>query len=373
MPLKVLIVPDKFKGTLTARAAAQAIARGWRKARPNDSLNLLPMTDGGDGFGEVLSDLLGAKVQMARAVDAAHRPCKAQWWWAPKTKTAIIESANVIGLAMLPSKQFHPFELDTFGLGAVITAAAAKGARRCLLGIGGSATNDGGFGLARALGWEFLDTDGVPIEKWTELNRLVRIAAPQKRRWFKELVVALDVQNPLLGPQGATRVYGPQKGMRKKDFATAESCLKGLARVVKRHFRQDFAREPGSGAAGGLGFGLMAFADARTESGFDAFARYAALERRLAWADLVITGEGAIDRSTFMGKAVGQIATRCHKLRIPCIALAGMVTAKAERKQGFTKVQALTELTSLEQANAKPAHWLERLTASVAAQTKVAG
>jgi glycerate kinase len=367
MPLKVLIVPDKFKGTLTAQAAAQAIARGWRKARLNDSLNLLPMTDGGDGFGEVVSDLLGAKVQVTRAVDAAHRPCKAKWWWEPKTKTAIIESANVIGLAMLPSKQFHPFELDTFGMGAVIKAAA-KGARRCLLGIGGSATNDGGFGLARALGWEFLGPEGVLIEKWTDLNRLARVAAPQRRRWFNELIVASDVQNPLLGPKGATRIYGPQKGLRKKDFATAESCLKRLAQVVKKHFRRDFAHKPGSGAAGGLGFGLMAFAGARTESGFDAFARYAALERRLAWADLVLTGEGAIDSSTFMGKAVGQIATRCHKLRIPCIALAGVVTANANRQRVFTSAHALTELVSVERAKARPAYWLERLAGSSAKQ-----
>ena len=161
--MRILIIPDKFKGTLTAEAAAEAIARGWRKARPQDALDLLPMSDGGDGFGEVISRLLAAKVQTIKTVDAAHRPCLAKWWWEPKTKTAIVESATVIGLAMLPSKQFHPFDLDTFGMAAVLRAAAAKGARRCLIGIGGSATNDAGFGLARGLGWEFLDPDGLHI------------------------------------------------------------------------------------------------------------------------------------------------------------------------------------------------------------------
>ena len=372
MPLKVLIIPDKFKGTLTARAAAQAIARGWLKARPDDSLVLLPMSDGGDGFGEVLSGLLNAKVQSVQTVDAAHRPCAAKWWWEPKTKTAVIETATVIGLAMLPAKQFHPFQLDTFGVGAVVRAAASRGARRCLLGIGGSATNDGGFGLARALGWEFRDAQEKPIKQWTDLNRLKQIHAPRKRRWFRHLILALDVQNPLLGSRGATRIYGPQKGLR--DFASAESCLRRLAQVVKRRFGHDFAQEPGSGAGGGLGFGLMAFEAARGEPGFDVFARHAALERRLDWADLVITGEGAIDTSTLMGKGVGRIAMRCRQLDVPCIALGGTMAANPERQPVFTETHALTELTSVERAKARPAYWLERLAASSAKEwTKVAG
>ena len=129
MPLRVLIIPDKFKGTLTARAAAEAIARGWHKARGQDSLDLLPMSDGGDGFGEVTSALLKAKTQRVRAVDAAHRPCVARWWWEPHTRTAIIESAAVIGLGMLPPRRFHPFQLDTLGLGAVVRVAAKRDAR----------------------------------------------------------------------------------------------------------------------------------------------------------------------------------------------------------------------------------------------------
>ncbi|MGD0259263.1 MAG: glycerate kinase [Verrucomicrobiota bacterium] len=366
MPLRVLIIPDKFKGTLTAAAAAEAIARGWRKARAHDSLDRLPMSDGGDGFGEVTSALLKARLQRVQAVDAAHRPCVARWWWEPRTKTAVIESAAVIGLAMLPPKRCHPFQLDTLGLGAVVRAAAKKGARRCLMGIGGSATNDGGFGLARALGWEFLDRQGELIERWTGLDLLERIRAPQRRRWFSSFVVATDVQNRLLGRRGATRVYGPQKGLRPQDFTLAEHCLGRLGRVAKKQFGRDFAREPGAGAAGGLGFGLLAFLGAELQPGFDLFARQAALERHLRAADLVVTGEGTIDRSTLMGKGVGEIALRCRKLKIPCMGLAGIVSASLETGAFFTQARALAELTTVAQAKAKPAYWLERLAEQVA-------
>jgi glycerate kinase len=366
MALRVLIIPDKFKGTLTAAAAAEAIARGWRKARAHDSLNLLPMSDGGDGFGEVTSALLQARSQRVKTVDAAHRPCVSRWWWEPHTRTAIIESATVIGLAMLPPKRFHPFQLDTLGLGAVLRAAAKRGARRCLMGIGGSATNDGGFGLARALGWEFLDRKGGLVERWTGLHELEQIRDPRHRRWFSEFVVATDVENRLLGRQGASRVYGPQKGLRPQDFTLAERCLVRLARVVKRQFGRDFAREPGAGAAGGLGFGLVAFLGAELQPGFALFARQAALERRLRTADLVVTGEGAIDRSTLMGKGVGQIAQRCRKLKIPCIGLAGMIGGSLGTGAAFTQTHALTALTTAAQAKAKPAYWLERLAQQVA-------
>src|SRR5436309_15958916 len=178
MSLRVLIIPDKFKGTLTAQAAAKAIAKGWQQGRPNDRLELLPMSDGGDGFGEIIRRLMRVREQVVATVDAAHRPVRTRWWWEPKTKTAVIESAKVIGLAMLRSRRSHPFELDTFGLGKVIQAAAARGCKHCLVGIGGSATNDGGFGLARALGWRFLDRDDRPIERWTELRSLSRIVRP---------------------------------------------------------------------------------------------------------------------------------------------------------------------------------------------------
>jgi glycerate 2-kinase len=321
---------------------------------------------GGDGFGEVSSALLGGRVQRTKAQDAAHRPCLAKWWWEPRSRTAIIESAAVIGLAMLPPRRFYPFTLDTVGLGAVVRAAARKGATRCLMGIGGSATNDGGFGLARALGWEFVDRHGRLIERWTELEGLDRIRVPRRRRWFSRCLVATDVQNPLLGRRGASRVYGPQKGLRKQDFGPAERCLGRLAQVVGRQFGRNFARVPGAGAAGGLGFGLLAFLGAELRPGFDLFARQAALARRLRAADLVITGEGAIDRSTLMGKGVGEVARGCRALHLPCIGLAGVVDLGGESADLFTQAHALIELTSVQQAKARPALWLERLAQKVA-------
>jgi len=366
MALRVLIIPDKFKGTLTAAAAAEAIARGWRRARAQDALELLPMSDGGDGFGEVTSALLQAKAQRAQAVDAAHRTCLARWWWESRTKTAVIESAAVIGLARLPRQRFHPFQLDTLGLGALLRRAAKRGARRCLMGIGGSATNDGGFGLARALGWDFFDREGKLIERWTGLAQLERIRAPRRQRWFSRFVVATDVENPLLGRRGATRVYGPQKGLGPRDFVPAERCLGRLADVVRRQFGRDFAREPGAGAAGGLGFGLRAFLGAELQPGFALFARQAALEQRLRAADLVVTGEGAIDRSTLMGKGVGQLARRCRQLEIPCLGLAGAISAGAGIRRFFAQARALIELTTVAQARARPDHWLERLAEQVA-------
>ena len=392
-PLRVLVVPDKFKGTLPAAAAAEAIVRGWRNRRPDDTFDRLPISDGGDGFGEVMRTLLRARRRRTPCLDAAHRPCVASWWWEPKTRTAIIESAAVIGLAMLPERggparasletshsptrrprfcapaiPFDPFDLDTFGLGLLLRAVAAKGARRCLIGLGGSATNDAGFGLARALGWEFLGPGGLPLERWTDLPDLACIRPPKRRRWFSEVVAAVDVTNPLLGRRGASRVYGPQKGLRPQDLARAERCLRRLARVASREWGRDLAREPGAGAAGGLGFGLRAFLGARLEPGFDLLARQANLARHLRQADLVITGEGAIDDSTFMGKGVGRIASECQALGIPCLGLAGMVQGRGARRSPFTGLLALTDLANPEQAKARAAFWLERLAEHAAAE-----
>jgi len=368
MPLRILIVPDKFKGTLTAGAAAKAIARGWRRARPQDDLDLLPMSDGGDGFGEVMSALIGAVPQTVKTCDAAHRPCRARWWWEPRTRTAIIESAEVIGLAMLPAGKFHPFHLDTCGLGTVLRAVVEKGAQRCLLGLGGSATNDAGFGLARALGWQFLKRNGKLIESWIELNELDRVL-PGPDCPLSEIVVAVDVQNPLLGPRGATRVYGPQKGLKPDDFRLAERSLAALAAMSKRRKNaSNLARLPGAGAAGGLGFGILAFLGGRLERGFNLFAREARLEEKLRGKDLVLTGEGAIDESTFMGKGAGQIAMLCRKRRIPCIGLAGQLTQNASPTPSrlFNRLFALTQLTTVSHARRYPAKWLERLATRLA-------
>jgi glycerate kinase len=369
--MNVLVVPDKFKGTLTAYAAAELIASGWRNVRPRDHLEILPMSDGGDGFGEVLARLLDVKARTTATIDAAHRPRDAQWWWQSKKSIAIIESAQVIGLALLPPKRFHPFQLDTVGLGLVIQAALSQHPEQILIGIGGSATNDGGFGLARSLGWKFLDGAGRKISAWTKLeslHALVEAPGPAKPC---EIAVAVDVQNPLLGPSGASRIYGPQKGLRPQDMALAEACLRQLARVTGEKLGlPQAAEEPGSGAAGGLGFGLRCFLKARLQSGFALFAQAAQLEDRIRASDLVITGEGAIDSSTLMGKGVGEVASLCQRHGVPCLGLAG--TLELPQRQtgdstGFARTYGIVpQLTTPEAAQGSPNVWLPRLAAKAA-------
>jgi glycerate kinase len=361
--MRILVVPDKFKGTLTAHQAARAIGRGWRSSRRGDSLDLLPMSDGGDGFGEVLSGLLGARRRSALTVDAAHQTRRAVWWWQAREKLAIVEAAKVNGLALMRPKKLHPFQLDTFGLGKILQAAARAEPRQCLIGIGGSATNDGGFGFGRALGWRFLDRAGNDMDEWWRLLDLTRIEPPST---FLNLpvTVAVDVRNPLLGPQGCSRVYGPQKGLREFEFA--ERCLGRMALLLKKQHGIDCADVPGTGAAGGLGFGFMAFAGARLESGFDLFAKFARLEKRIMAADLVVTGEGAMDEQTRMGKGVGQIAALCAKCGVPCIGLAGMIDGTVKHSRIFVHTGALIEITSAARAQAKAAHYLERLASEIA-------
>jgi glycerate kinase len=185
------------------------------------------------------------------------------------------------------------------------------------------------------------------------------------------MIVAVDVQNCLLGARGATRVYGPQKGIRPEDFDLAERCLAQLASVMSKQFSQDFAASPGSGAAGGLGFGLLAFLGAKPEPGFELFAQNANLEHRLSGVELVITGEGAIDESTLMGKGVGQIASLCAEQKISCVGLAGSVSAECRGNNFFSHLGALVDLTDASQAKAQPALWLERLAEKMAAQLAV--
>ena len=370
MPLRVLIVPDKFKGTLTAAAAA-AIAEGWRRRRPDDALTLLPISDGGDGFGSVLAERLGAERRTVETVDAAHRPIRAQWWHEPSAGRALIESAAIIGLAQLPPGRFHPFELDTTGLGAALKAAQAAGAREVLMGIGGSATNDAGFGLARAMGWRFFDEAGRSIERWTGLDRLHRWTPPESP-FPLAITVAVDVDNPLLGARGCSRVYGPQKGLRPEHLAVADAALGRLADFAATAQGSRLDELPGAGAAGGLGFGLRLFLGARLESGFEIVARHTGLAAEIDRADLVVTGEGSIDRQTHMGKGTGQIALLCRQRSKPCWGLAGVVETPTEADPSAALFQRLgaivPRLAPPAEAKADAARWLASLAEILAAE-----
>lgn len=364
--MKILICPDKFKGTLSAAEAADAIAAGWRETRPGDDLKLQPISDGGDGFGEILGMMLHAEIRIVDTVDAAFRPCSARWWLARADRKAVIESAEVIGLARLPRGKFHPFDLDTRGLASLLRGAAADGADTAVVGIGGSATNDGGFGLAAAMGWRFLDAKGKELQRWTELSDLERLEPPSPPPALA-IRVAVDVTNPLLGPNGATRIYGPQKGLRESDFDRAEACLKRLAEIAAMCLGREFSQIPGSGAAGGLGFGLCAFLNAVPESGFKLLAESGHLRDRIREVDRVITGEGSLDHSSLMGKAVGELAELCREAGRPCVALTGTHVSDPAVDRQFTCVASLVPgFCSPEAAMQDAAGQLRRLAARTA-------
>jgi glycerate kinase len=357
---RVLIAPDKFKGTLSADQVAQAIAIGWKRHCPNDDLDLLPVSDGGDGFGAIVGPRMRGRRIWTKTTDAAHRQHSAAWWWASESRIAIIESATVIGMSLFVSQRVHPFQLDTFGLGAVLENAARRKATECIIGLGGSATNDGGFGLARALGWKFLDAHGTALRDWWQLPGLAKIIPPGKALSVP-IIAAADVENRLLGDRGCSRVYGPQKGLSPQEVDYAEQCLARLAKVFRNQFNRDPAGILTGGAAGGLGFGLAAFTNAKTVSGFKILAKATDLETRIRSANLVITGEGRLDEQSLMGKVVGRLADCCKKFKVPCIAFAGTVDKLLKRNKTFSLTAALTDITSFEAALAHPENNLANL------------
>ncbi|MEB3200142.1 MAG: glycerate kinase [Synechococcaceae cyanobacterium] len=408
----MLIAPDAFKGTLSAAAAAAAIAEGWRRQRPQDHLDLCPLADGGDGFGSVLASLLDAEEHCCATVDAAGRPRQARWWSAPcppalsadlalrgpaaappagrippdsvaagpaiAARLAILEVAEAIGLALLPQELRDPFALDSRGLAPLLEAAASSGAARVLLGLGGTATNDAGFGLARALGWRFCDAAGRELQAWPELERLARVLAPpQPHPLAGRLLVAVDVTNPLLGPLGASAVYGPQKGLLPADQPRAEACLQRLAASLDERDPGAAAR-PGSGAGGGLGFALQLFCGGRLLPGAPLVASLAGLEQRLAAADLLISGEGRFDRQSAMGKGVGRLLTLARQAGCPALLLLGQADpqalqdALAEAPPGGLRALALLpDLAAEEEARREPACCLARLAQRAAADWAV--
>ncbi len=367
--LHVLIAPDKFKGTLTAPEAARAIARGWRAVRPEDKLTQLPISDGGDGFGPLIANPLNALSTTIPSKDAAGNEIEALIWQTVDHLT-IIESANLIGMAILTEEQLSPFAFDSSGLGLALQSDRIQNGSHCIIGIGGSATNDGGFGMAKTLGWHFLDGDGREINHWPDLVHLKEIIKPNFREQYlcnvESISVAVDVQNPLLGPNGCTRIYGPQKGLCEEDLPRAEAALTRLAEVWASQTGEDAAKLPGAGAAGGLGFGLHCFAEAKIRSGFEIFAETAGLEEILQEADIVTTGEGTMDRQTVMGKGVGELAKMARAKDCRCLGLAGHFEDHLELNDHFEQCRALTEITSQDEAQQNPTQWLEKLAAETA-------
>jgi glycerate 2-kinase len=344
--MKILIVPDKFKGALNAREVAENIAKGLRDVLANANIEILPMADGGEGTAEAICDARGGSWLQCTAHDPLGRELDARYGWIEDEKVAVMEMSEAAGMRRLAESERHPVRANTFGVGEMILDAARHGAREIIIGLGGSATNDGGFGMARALGLRFFSAEDELSGAVTELQKLMRIVAPspgasrlplpegEDRGEGKSssvvhplsqitIIAAVDVRNPLLGENGATRVFGPQKGASKNEIDILERALTRLADVVSEEFGFDYRDEPGTGAAGGLGFGLMSFCGARIRSGFEVVAEAVNLEPKVKDADVVITGEGSLDWQTLEGKTPVGVARLARKLGKRVFAIVG--------------------------------------------------
>lgn len=323
--MKILVAPDKFKGSLSAVAAAEAIASGFARAWPDAEIQRAPIADGGEGFAEALGAALGGEWISTRALDPVGREVEARYVWVELEKLAVIDMSEVSGLWRLQNDERAPLRANTFGTGQLVRQAAERGAQKILIGLGGSATTDGGIGLAAALGYEFLTSDGEDLEPIPgNLLALVRIVSAGAIE-LPEIIAACDVQNPLLGPRGTARVFSPQKGAGAMDVVALEEGLLNLADVVASDLECDFRDTPGAGAAGGFGFGLLSFCGAQICSGFELLAGALRLEERIAASDLVVTGEGRIDGQTLEGKGPAGVAALARKHGKPVIAFAGSI------------------------------------------------
>jgi len=324
--LKIAIAPDSFKGSLTALEAATCIERGLKKALKGISARKIPMADGGEGTVRAIVESTGGRIMKRTVADPLGRKIKSSFGITGDRKTAVIEMAAASGLALLKSRERNPMKTTTRGTGELIKSALKSDVKKVLVGIGGSATNDGGTGMARALGVRFLDAKGKSLpEGGGVLNRLARIdmSGLDPRVTRVKVEVACDVDNPLCGPRGAARVYSPQKGATPTMVKQLDANLRHMAKVIKRDLKVDILNVPGSGAAGGLGAGLMAFLGGKLRPGVDIVIDSVGLERRMKGCDLVIAGEGRMDGQTVFGKTPAGVARIARKLRIPIIAIAG--------------------------------------------------
>jgi len=358
--MRVLVCPDKFRGTLTARQAGDAIARGWHRARPEDEVEVVPLADGGEGTLEALAppDDPGATRSIRTVTGPLGEAVEAPF--GVRGDTAVIEMALASGLELVPPDDRAPLRATTRGTGELMASAVEAGARRLLVCLGGSATNDGGVGMASALGGRFLDVDGRQIDDGgggiVALHR-VDIRSVLDRVGTVEIVGVTDVDNPLCGPSGASAVFGPQKGAAPDDVVVLDRALAHLAAVVARDLGADRSQEPGAGAAGGLGFGLLAFAGGRLRRGVEVVMEAVGFSARLRRASFVITGEGSFDAGSLHGKVPAGVLEAAGLAGVPAAILCGVAGADAP---GAT-VRSLVDLVGSEMALADAGGSLERL------------
>lgn len=357
--MRVLICPDSFGGTLSAGQVAQALASGWLTERPDDELELAPMSDGGPGF---LDALPGTCITMA-VEDPLARPTLASYLL--DGHTAYVESAQACGLHLLDPADRDPAVTTTYGVGQLVRAAVDAGATRVVIGLGGSATNDGGAGLLAALGLGREDAAGRRLAPGgLALAHAARLVGEPL---VVELVAATDVDNPLLGPTGASLVFGPQKGA--SDVKALDAALAHWADLVEGHLSVRVRDLPGAGAAGGLGFAILALGGTR-ESGVDVVGRAVGLKDKMARADLAVTGEGSFDATSLRGKVVAGVASAARLHGVPCIVIAGQVSVTASAAE-VEAAYSLAEQVGLERALSHPTEGLATLAARIARSRSV--
>lgn len=337
--MKILLAPDKFRGSLDAPQVCEAMTEGIRMVSPEIEVVSLPMADGGEGTLDLLLWYSGGKKQTAKVEDPLGRKIDAEYGLSADGKTAFIEMATASGLRLLKTEERNPLKTSTFGTGELIKIVLEAGVKNIILGIGGSATTDAGIGMAAALGWQFLDENGKELKYTGEnLIKVKRIQSPVSNHQSPiSITVACDVTNPLFGENGAAYIYGPQKGADKQAVEQLDKGLRNIAKVFERDFGKDYAKIAGTGAAGGLGFGAMAFINAELKEGVKLLMDFCDFDKNLKDVNLIITGEGKIDNQTLQGKLIKGITDRATHAKIPIAAICGTldVSPKALQEIGI--------------------------------------
>ena len=346
--MKVVVAPNTFKGSLSASEAAAAIARGVREAFPDAEVVEVPVADGGDGTVEALVSAHRGEYRNVQVEGPLGDPVQATYGLIEGGRAGVVELASASGLTLIPAERRDPRKTSTYGFGQLLEAVRAAGVERIIAGIGGSATNDGGAGMAQALGYRLLDSAGADLPRGgAALARLARIdSSGFDPAWRSvKVMVACDVTNPLTGPLGASAVYGPQKGADEAAVRELDAALANFATVIERDQGKRVAEVPGAGAAGGTGAGLIAFLAATLVPGAPLVVEASGFDANLKGADLVITGEGQADAQTGYGKAPGEVAKRAKAARIPVLLIAGSKGPGWEvlRGLGVTSVVTLDE------------------------------
>ena len=356
--MKVVVAPQAFKGSISALEMANAMAEGVRRVIQDAHVVLTPVADGGDGTLETLVEYSRGELRTSQVTGPLGDKITAQWGAMGDGNTAVIEMARISGLALVPIEERNPLLTTTYGLGETIRHALDAGFRRFIIGIGGSATNDAGAGMAQALGIRLLDGrdselpfGGAAVARLAQID----IAGLDRRVRESQFLVACDVNNPLTGPEGASSVYGPQKGATPDMVTELDAALSHFAEIVTGQLGADVDRIPGAGAAGGLGAGLIAFLNAQLKTGVDIVLDVVGLDEHLEGADLVITGEGCLDRQTLYNKAPIGVAAMAKGRGIPVVAISGSLGEGyiGVHDSGIDAVAAITSAPmTLEEASA---------------------